>query len=139
MKPLIVIIEDCPIQREVTRRTMGTSGVVIPDSPEAVTSVEISRVCLVVTDRFMPLDWEAARDSLLAMLTDVKVVEWTSSAGLLGISDEHQLPRASAVYPKSGDCSELKQLIQESLAAGITRSDVAPYFNPLQSIVEVPQ
>lgn len=137
MKPLVVIIDDCPIQRDISRRELGKVGIAIPDTPSDVTAVEIGRVVLVVTDRFMSPDWDDARDVLLTMLPNVKVVEWTSSAGLLGITDEHKLPRSSATYTKSGDGKELKKLIHESLVAGVARSNSAPYFDPTKSLNEV--
>ena len=96
-------------------------------------TIDLKRLVLVVTDRMLSLDWQAARDALLLRVPGVRVVEWTNSAG---ISDDFRLARAVATFPKSGDGVELKNLIQESLTSGTKLIEIPPYFDPNHSIVE---
>lgn len=113
---MIILIDDCGIQRALIRKLMPGSLALVPDSPNDVLSLmsrDPSSIDFIVVDRHMPKQWVEAAKKIIAhfKLPAERVVEWTATEK--EDKRNNQIEVGSHIE-KTGTLDELRPLMEKA-------------------------
>lgn len=94
----VLLIDDSAVDRLVaTRELSGVPGLFVADDPESLDALDVRDIEIVISDRMLTADWEAARDRLLLRVPSAIVVEFS---GGVGLNDYAAVATASVSFSK---------------------------------------
>lgn len=114
MMVTVLYLDDDAVSRLVfAREFRDLAEVLVIDDHETLSTINVAHIVLVICDRIMTPDWEAARDAFLLRVPQAIIVE---CSGGVGFGEQFAVPGAVASFSKYR-MVELREFIRSALVA----------------------